>query len=561
MNFVMRPGFLVAAWIVLAVGALVFLSRPLWDSDSSHGPQPRPVPSGDREIVWLANATNTFGWERFVTAIRRLAVNRLDLGIVVDERQAFPRETTAVPELALRLRAVPGQIWIRWYKITGEQNNAQWIHVLCQRTPPPLAIVGGASSDVARDIARALAKAQAAGHSTPVFLVTTATADVVDAEPVEGKAFSMGVEMTKIYAGKTFRFCYTNRQMAEAVTDFLWQDEALRPDAEPIYMTYWEDDPYSEDLCQRFRDVFQNLGYGAELTAWRRARAVAREWVWSAGRLGTGGVPVGLEFAGLVHGPFDEPGPFFTPSIPYSVGSFEHPNYWEEEAAEKILDAFHRQTEQDKPLLIVPAVQQPARRFLRAVVRIAPLEARRFVVATGDSLDMNVVYRDRLLNWPIQDLPFALVFFAHRNPVDPRAFEADDERAAPDASGRSSSGTHDLLLNYDIMEALAECLGHEVPAEGGAEALAERLRRSKQYDGRPRFDAQGNRPGGTGEFVVHLQPIREGHRVLPRAVLRVWYRHGTLEGRIWRKVQIAGRSELIVEYKKKPPIHRVGEGP
>src|SRR5262249_36235235 len=112
-----------------------------------------------------------------------------------------------------------------------------------------------------------------------------------------------------------------------------------------------------------------------------------------------------------------------------------------------------------RPLLPLPApAAQPARRFLRGLLRTAPTQADRFVVALGDSFYFNTVYRDRNLTLPIQDLPFMLVFCCHRNPVDPVAFEPDQTATAdviPDPSGRTSSGTDTLLLYRDVVEALA----------------------------------------------------------------------------------------------------------
>src|SRR5207253_6398146 len=92
---------------------------------------------------------------------------------------------------------------------------------------------------------------------------------------------------------------------------------------------------------------------------------------------------------------------------------------------------------------------QPARRFLRALLRRDPVESRRFVVATGDAIAFNTVYQDRNIAWSIQDLPFALVFFCHRNPTDPKAgFPIDGKVRPADVNGAVSEapGTEDLLL-------------------------------------------------------------------------------------------------------------------
>jgi hypothetical protein len=90
--------------------------------------------------------------------------------------------------------------------------------------------------------------------------------------------------------------------------------------------------------------------------------------------------------------------------------------------------------------------------------------------------------------WPIRDLPFALVFFCHRNPVDralgfheqegPRSKEAD-------AGSPSSTGTEDLLLFMDILEGVTQgCFlddsGKVVAAlPGNGSELKQRLQRAR----------------------------------------------------------------------------------
>src|SRR5262249_61875524 len=83
-----------------------------------------------------------------------------------------------------------------------------------------------------------------------------ATADHVpgdDQGPAEpGEPGEAGVGLNRLYPGRTFRFCFTNRQMAAAVTSFLWDRDDLRPDADPVHMVRWADDTYSGDLLEGF---------------------------------------------------------------------------------------------------------------------------------------------------------------------------------------------------------------------------------------------------------------------------------------------------------------------
>jgi hypothetical protein len=197
-----------------------------------------------------------------------------------------------------------------------------------------------------------------------------------------------------------------------------------------------------------------------------------------------------------------------------------------------------------RPLLVLTGQQQPSRRFLRDLARSAPELARRFVVATGDALSFNTIYRDRLVTWPIQDLPFTLVFFAHRNPIDesagfvtpPAERGTNDTRALP-------SGTEDVLLYRDIVEAVALAFREGDRPSRHADDLGAGLAgiHLAGEPGVPLFGPGGQRNSGTGEHVVLVRPKFHGSRVLPRSTIEVWARHGD---RHWR---LAG-DPLTVSY-------------
>src|SRR5207244_12041458 len=117
----------------------------------------------------------------------------------------------------------------------------------------------------ALELARTLQAARPGlGDAAPLLLITTATLDDVlqPDDPLGATSF------TAVYDRRTFRFCFTNRQMAEGVSDFLWSQDDLRPDPDPMYVVAWQDDPYSVDLAGRFREI-----------AWKRreARAAGRD--------------------------------------------------------------------------------------------------------------------------------------------------------------------------------------------------------------------------------------------------------------------------------------------
>lgn len=546
MSWLLRPSILVLAWIALTLGALLLVVRPSWQGLPSYEAAPLPVPDGDQEVVWLNIATNVVAWERFVAAVHML-VEHSQFGVTsVDDSNAFPNQTTAVPELAVGVGDSKSRLRFRWYKLTGDLDAERWMQALERRRPAPLAIIGGGSSDRARDLAQELQNRRNRFTSAPVLIVTTATADKVDLTERPGH------DLMQIYSDRSFRFCYTDRQMAQAVVDFVWSQPDLRPDMEPIYLVNWGDDPYSKDLFDRFREVLSGEGYGDALRTQLTAQAAARQWAWLGSRLASGGTPPALELEGIrgedSHARRE---PFWSASIPYCIGAFSHPNRWESESAEFLVDELTRHPAQRRPLLVLPAMPQPARRFLRALLRTAAPSASRFVVATGDAIDFNTVYRDRRLGWNIQDLPFPLVFFCHRNPVDPVAFVPDEPSGSQTTAGATgtSTGTQDLLLYRDIAATVISSAFHGNRLLPDADALRENLHAATQADGRSRFDPNGNPLGGVGEHIVSLRPVRAGDRVLPRAVMQVWTRTADSEGhKQWVRTPIAGQQELKIDY-------------
>jgi hypothetical protein len=355
-----------------------------------------------------------------------------------------------------------------------------WVSRLATRSRPPLAIVGGDNSNRAEAIARALATHCGSLSAPPRFLITTATADQVRQQ-----------DLMAIYRDRTFRFCFTNRQMANAIADFLWsrKDLNLLPDSGPVYLLGWQDNSYSLDLSERFR----------------------------------ASLPI------LPLAPVQDTGPnkeqFWYRTIAHSIGTFGRPSPEETAVAEGLLNELERRPGQRQALLVLPANSWPARRFLHALARAAPTEISRFVVMNGDAIDFNTVYRDGNVTWPIQNLPFQLVFFCHRNPVDRKAgFRAasGDSVLTQDLSATTSAdtSTYDLLLYADIVKAITEAAFRDGRLLADVQGFDKNLRSS-------RFDGKGDRLDGTGEHVVYLQPERAGNRVLPEARLRVFGRTPT----------------------------------
>ena len=572
MKRLFRPSFLIALSAALLVGALalVFQGAPALTR-----PVPLSVPAGDHEIVWLYPATNTAAWERFVAAVR-LASDRLRAdhpGLAVpDSAEAFPAQTTAVPEVALTLPGSGGRLIFRWYKLTSTWKTRDWVETLLKRRPAPLAIIGGSSSDVARDLACQLRQLSAGlpDDDRPLLLLTTATADRVPDcdepapeperrppdDPTAEADNTPGVGFNHLYPDRTFRFCFTNRQMAKAVIDFIWTQDDLRPDADPVYLVGWNDDSYSRDLIGGF---WRALRYPV-------ARTTVTDWAWMTTAAAN---PVLPPFANGAPFPTYRLGPFgsdfqMAPAKPYlvdtSVGTFDLPNRFEAERARELvrelLTPQPGRPAQRRPLLVVTGQSGPSRRFLHALNRNAPGLAldrsrpdsgRRIVVATGDAIAFNTIYRDGPVTWSVQDLPFALVFFCHRNPIDRTAGfrPSEDNRAAADEEGSTAStGTEDLLLYGDMIEALVSAAGCQAGTCPGPAEMSRRLAAVRLHAGRlvfgtegvPLFNPSGNRHGGTGEHVVCLRPVLGADQVFPEATIDTWaWQSGETGGRAWQR--------------------------
>jgi hypothetical protein len=431
------------------------------------------VPEGDREIAWFNTTTGGAAWERFVAGIHHAALKMPELEI--DDSAAFREQTTAIPEVVVAWKSHPGKLRFRWYKQTNETSTKQWLDALAERDPPPLAIIGGGSSDRARDLAQELNACTQWKGQRPLLLITTATANEVS---LEGDLVSR--KLTEIYPGRSFRFCFTNEQMARAVVDFVWFTPSLRPsgglanqkeeEARPAaFPVYWKDDPYSEDLYSKFWTAVSQISQG---------RCDLKPAI----------------------------------AIDYSVGLFDRANSSEASGAQTILEELCAVPEQ-RSLLILPASTAPARRFLRALAGASPLIGKNLVAVNGDAISINDVYRDGALQWNIRDVPVPLVFLAQQNPVG-----WDAELPGP-------AGTDDALLFGRMGEMLIRTVYPEddQPA-ANADVLLDRIRKQKII----LFDE-----------VVYLKPeISDAGRVGEQATLEVWRRSKLKKE--WRQVDPPG---------------------
>jgi hypothetical protein len=285
--------------------------------------------------------------------------------------------------------------------------------------------------------------------------------------------------------------------MARAVIDFVWQPvHDLHPRTAHgtparAYVMAWQDDPYSVDLADQFVARLQEQEGNEEKKGKR--------------------VPV--------HPLLDR--------IAYSVGTFTEPNPPEREVMERILPELASHPD-DRALLVLPAVSQPARRIIRAFAADSPLIGQRLVAVTGDGVSFNLLFRDGDVAWPVQELSIPLVFFAHQNPV---AWNPED--VPPETGTVRLTATDDVLLFADIIReiAVAIYMGEKVT---DADKLLAKLRVPSPLSGELFYTEDGERRAGKGEHIIVLRPqFDDGGRVRREAVYEVYAR----QKEQWKQVQ------------------------
>lgn len=523
-----------ALFLVVWLGVLAWLAAgvwALWFREPGPPTRPLPVPDGDQEVVWLSPSTAGDAWALFVIGIKRceMPVNGAPSGVTVDDAAAFPEQTTAVPELVVSRAGYAGQLRVRWYKLGEGAPIASWVNALARRRPAPLAVVGGSTSDRAQELATALTRRTEWKGDRPLLLITTATQEELQTDPDDATGYHRYSKkyLLDVYPGRTFRFCFNNRQMVRAVTDFVLQDPTLRPGppgvpaaravgagaAGPwpalaalpdaarrptVFALEWNDDPYSGDLHAQFREhLFEALGGAAA------PPRVVQE-------------------------------PRF--SIPFSVGGFSRPNAGEAAAVRELLANLPPDTTERSLLVIPTGASAPARRVLLALAERVPASGRRLVAVTGDGMSMNIFYRDAEWAWPARSLPIPLVLFTHANPVGWDA--PGDPTPPPGYRLEPKTTTEEVLLNHEIGRALVAAAF--APAPPGQQpqllAKADEVQAHLRVQLGDFFDEAGNRRGKGGGYVIVVRPtLRYGDtqpgRVRPDATIDVYRREA--DGTTW----------------------------
>lgn len=518
--------------VLLVILGVAIYQTMLWLGywGNSQESQVRPLADGDQEIAFIEPATSTDDWGRLVTAVQLIEkdwprLNPMLPELRVDLDGAFPPLTAAVPEITFAFANAPKhKLRLRWYKITGEHSAASWIEKLHARNRPPLAIIGGGTSNRAVDLARALTNAYPdPDKPSPVFIITTATAEKIAEDSL----------LIKEYPSWSFRFSFTNKRMVEALLKFakatpsLWLDHTAVQERHVMHAVYWQDERYSKDLTDLFAIEFKK------------------------------GYPGG-EF-------FDEGG------IRYAIGDFFHPAPLEQDAVGTFLAT--RKPIAPQSFLVLPTQSIRMRRFLINLYTRSPENARNLVILNGDAISFNSVYRDRDAIWNIFDLPFSLVFFAHRNPIDRAAGFREEDDIGKEPSGALSrpttSGTHDLLLHRDIFEALLYATADQGTLIGNSLKVRERLQATAWHqpavdtiDDPPRvcntlihvlkpeprrfFSKLGDRRKDTGEHIVWIKPHED--RATLSSKISIWSPARDTNGDVW---QLVGGRPLDVRYNQK----------
>ena len=538
-----REMAVVGGIITLSVLLVVVAVRQSGLTRANAMPVPESVPDGDWEVAWINTPTAADTWDEFVTGVKRIEM--AVPGVVVDTSEAFPEQTTSVPEVVVSRPPHAGKLRFRWYKTGTGAATSDWVAALAQRDPAPLAIIGGWSSDRAIELAELLNRQQDWVGDRPLLFLTAATVDRVQNSGGTSALPWQETQLTELYPKRMFRFCFTNKQMAKAVTDYLTQDATLwsesgtanqfdnraasavagwpaalgvaaNPPPRPaVFTMQWQDDPFSEDLADYFtealNDHFNRAAIGNPDHAPHAPMLLQRN------------------------------------RIPFSTGSFTRPNPGEAEAVAEI--ARQLPPNGERAIVIIPTVTAPMRRAMLSLSERIPRSGHRLVAITGDGLSVNTLYRDVDYVWPVRSIPIPLVMFCHENPFgwdEPNGPAPPPGYALEPASKRS---TQDILLYRDIgltlIQALLPAAESGVPGVPRADALADHLRGLQ-----PKlFHDDGNRVGGSGEHIVVMRPmIRDGKNdrlTRPDAVIDV-YRHVPETG--WTKVHsVEVRSDPTAE--------------
>lgn len=499
--------------------------------------QVKPLDDDDQEIALIEPATSIDDWGRLVTAIRMLKadwarINPDQPELIVSLDNAFPDLTADVSEIVITLDLKPRKhLRLRWYKISGEHDVASWIRKLHARPRQPLAIVGGGTSDRAVRLALALRDTYPdPAQPSPALLITTATAEKT----------SRGNPLIDLYARRTFRLAFTNQIIVESLLQFVHDTPGLG--------THKATDPRvlaSAVTCM--------IGAGDFVSAAAILRGYPELQPYTMHAVSWQDERYSLDMTDLFEHEFKKRFPlsefFLDANIRSGVGEFFQPAPQEQGAVGTFLA--RQSPVSPNSFLVLPTGTVRMRRFLINLRQRSPQDARNLIILNGDAVAFHAVYRDRNVMWNILDLPYSLLFFSHRDPINASAgftWNKDDRIEAVNAfPQRTTTGTHDVLLYRDLFETLIYAAFDQGRLVADSHRMRDRLHttcwyvppldRAKQdparvcntqvHPGRhrPFFDASGNRQRHTGEHIIWVKPNFTDDRVDLTSRITIWTIH------------------------------------
>ena len=476
----------------------------------------KELKSDEVEIAWLHGASGSSDWENLVRSECLFGLHSnpwvRKLSFVTDSG-TFPQQSASIPSFQIVHPESTTRVVLRWYKITSETGHDYWIKKLLGRKRGPSIILGGSTSSDAMALAGTLAE-QTAGMADiqkPVLIFTTASANMLPYNPrgLLIPATPEQISLMNIYPGRTFRFGFDNRTMCDDLIQVLWGRRELRPHQNGMQMVVWEDDAYARDFVGEF---WQSM-------ARRFAFGKAQPWFLFHDHYLARVVPFLLSVSGNGAGSdlsenFGVQNLPTTQIIDSSVGTRNQPNRFESSILRFLIADFEKGPSGGQRLLVLGGQAGPSRRVLREFNTLRPDLAHGMVVVAGDSLSMDMFYRDRGVNWPVSELPYRVLFFNHADPVSMEAgFLPLTDTQAESQPFRSGS-TDELVLDSQILQSLAMALLHPDQVNNGTVEVLRSLRwneNSLSFEkGSPFFDIHGNRRSGTGECVGLLTPPLDG---------------------------------------------------
>ncbi len=504
----------------------------------------RGVPAGHQEIAWISPATNGDAWERLIAALELLqrearapaqpgtSAPALDPTFRVNFDNAFLPLTADVPEVSLSFADAPdAKLWIRWYKLSGENPSSSWFEKLSRRASASVGHRRRGDDGPRLFQARALQKIRAAWPGpAPLYFITTATAERYDPREFQTGEIPHNTwpKLMEVYAGRTFRFCFTNTRMVEAVLDFVSQNLQLAAQRRAIRRSLpassLRQRPSARSPCSVPPATCNLFSYPR---LFGRTTAIPRIWARSSCNDSRTRPP-----------PKMCPSPTFT-TITFTIASA---TFWNRTPKKHWQWAFtwlaigncatsgncwrcQRALSAPGAFCVPCAGRLPWRHATSSSSLATALSS---ITSTGIA-SLPGTSRICPSHWSFS----AIATPSTRLP----ALGRKDTEGTP-----SNTGTQDVLLNRDIIETLIHAAFDGQHLVADAEVLHERLRHTRWSKGRvlnemkestagvPFFDATGNRQPDTGEHIVWLRPVLQGSRNLPEAFLTVWRQGGTSPG-------------------------------